>query len=146
MSVGEQPPPPRETRPGRLVAFTADLRADAFIRRAPCDGHAVFRAQQVAVLVGQDDRAILEAAMPFSAPFAGRQLMDEDRVGELGLFAAQDGLDGRVGDVADHALLRALGVDAEAAGGKPEVSFVVKDHGQEILFQRLAQRGLPPPP
>ena len=39
--------------------------------------------------------------------------MDEDRVGELGLFAAQDGLDGRVGDVADHALLRALGVDAK---------------------------------
>ena len=68
--------------------------------------------------------------------------MDEDRVGELGLFAAQDGLDGRMGDVADHALLRALGVDAEAAGGEPEVSFVVKDHGQEILLQRLAQRGL----
>lgn len=53
--------------------------------------------------------------MPFSAAFAGRQVMDEDRVGELGLFTAQDGLDGRVGDVADHALLRALGVDAEAA-------------------------------
>ena len=55
--------------------------------------------------------------------------MDEDRVGELGLFAAQDGLDGRMGDVADLALLRPLGVHAEAACVEPDVSFVVKDHG-----------------
>ena len=41
---------------------------------------------------------------------------------------------------AEHALLLPLGVDAEAARGKPEVSVVVKDHGKKILRQLLAER------
>ena len=45
-----------------------------------------------------------------------------------------------MGDVAEHALLLTLGIDAEAAGGKPEVSIVVKDHGKKILRQLLAKR------
>ena len=45
-----------------------------------------------------------------------------------------------MGDVAHHALLLALRVDAEAAGCKPEVAVVVKDHGKKILRQLLAER------
>ena len=45
-----------------------------------------------------------------------------------------------MGDVAEHALLLTLGIDAEAAGGKPEVAVVVKDHGKKILRQLLAER------
>ena len=47
-----------------------------------------------------------------------------------------------MGDVAEHALLLTLGIDAEAAGCKPEVSIVVKNHGQKILRQLLAERSL----
>ena len=39
-------------------------------------------------------------------------------------------------------LLLALGIDAEAAGGEPEVPVVVKYHGKKILRQLLAERGL----
>ena len=45
-----------------------------------------------------------------------------------------------MGDIAEHALLLTLGIDAEAAGGKPEVAVVVKDHGKKILRQLLAER------
>ena len=35
-----------------------------------------------------------------------------------------------------------LRIDSEAAGGEPKVSVVVKDHGQKILCQLFAERGL----
>ena len=47
-----------------------------------------------------------------------------------------------MGDIAENALLLALGIDAEAAGGEPEVPIVIKDHGKKILRQLLAERGL----
>ena len=47
-----------------------------------------------------------------------------------------------MGDIAENALLLALGIDAEAAGGEPEVPVVVKYHGKKILRQLLAERGL----
>ena len=45
-----------------------------------------------------------------------------------------------MGDIAENALLLALGIDAEA--GEPEVPVVVKYHGKKILRQLLAERGL----
>ena len=45
-------------------------------------------------------------------------------------------------DIAQHTLLLTLRVDAEAAGCKPEVSIVVKNHGQKILGQLLAKCSL----
>ena len=83
----------------------------------------------------------LEAAIPFSA-LAERQPVDEDGLRKVGLLSVQDRLNRRVGDVAEHALLLTLGIDAEAAGCKPEVAVVVKDHGQKILRQLLAERSL----
>ena len=47
-----------------------------------------------------------------------------------------------MGDVAENALLLALGVDAETARGEPEVSVVVEDHGKKVLRQLLAERSL----
>ena len=47
-----------------------------------------------------------------------------------------------MGNVAENALLLSFGIDSEAAGGEPKVSVVVKDHGQKILCQFFAERGL----
>ena len=47
-----------------------------------------------------------------------------------------------MGNVAENALLLPFGIDSEAAGGEPKVSIVVKDHGQKILCQFFAERGL----
>ena len=47
-----------------------------------------------------------------------------------------------MGDIAENTLLLALGIDAEAAGGEPEVPIVIKDHGKKILRQLFAERGL----
>ena len=47
-----------------------------------------------------------------------------------------------MGNIADNALLLALRINAEAAGCKPEVSIVVKNHGQKILGQLLAKCSL----
>ena len=59
---------------------------------------------------------------------------------KVGMLSVQDRLDRRVGDVAEHALLLALRINAEAARRKPEVAVVVKDHGKKILRQLLAER------
>ena len=66
--------------------------------------------------------------------------MDKDSLGKVCLLSVQDRLDRRTRDVAEHALLLTLGIDAEAAGCKPEVAVVVKDHGKKILRQLLAER------
>ncbi len=79
--------------------------------------------------------------MPFPRPRRG-QLVDEDGLRKVGLLAVQDCLDGRAGDVAETPCCSRSGVDAEAAGCEPEVSVVVKDHGQKILRQLLAERSL----
>ena len=47
-----------------------------------------------------------------------------------------------MGNVAENTLLLPLRIDSEAAGGEPKVSVVVKDHGQKILCQLFAERGL----
>ena len=133
---------PGKAAAGGLIPFAADLCADALIRRAPHDIHAVFRAQQIAVLVGQDDSAVAGRGDAVLRALAGRQLMDEDSLGKIRLFPVQDRVDCRTGDVADDTLLLAFRINAEAARGKPEVPVVVKDHGQKVLGQFLAERGL----
>ena len=133
---------PGKTAAGGLVVFAADLRADALIRCAPDSLDTVIGTQQIAVLVCQDDRAVLGGGNPVFRALAERQPVDEDGLRKVGLLSVQDCLDRRVGDVAEHALLLTLGIDAEAAGCKPEVSIVVKNHGQKILRQLLAERSL----
>ena len=133
---------PRKTAAGGLVAFTADLRADALIRRTPDSLDTVVGAQQIAILIGQNDRAVLGGGNAVLRALAGRQLVDENRLRQVGLLTVEDRFDCRVGDIAENALLLALGIDAEAAGGEPEVPVVVKYHGKKILRQLLAERGL----
>ena len=132
---------PGQTAAGGLVALLAHLRASAFIGRFPYDLHALVSAQQVAVLVGQDDRALAGGGDAVFRALAGRQIAHINGLGQINGFAVQDRVDGAAGDIAHHALLRALRIDAEAAGGEPQVALVVKHHGQKILPQRLAQRG-----
>ena len=65
--------------------------------------------------------------------------MDKDRLGKVCLLAVQNCINGGMGNIADNALLLALRINAEAARCKPEVSIVVKNHGQKILGQLLAK-------
>ena len=58
------------------------------------------------------------------------------------MFAVQNRFYRCVGNVAENTLLLSLRIDPEAAGGEPKVSVVVKDHGQKILCQLFAERGL----
>ena len=133
---------PCKTAAGGLIAFAAHLRADALIRCAPDSLDTVIGTQQIAVLVGQDDRTLLGGGDAVFCTLAGGQFVDKDRLGKVCLLAVQNCINGGMGNIADNALLLALRINAEAARCKPEVSIVVKNHGQKILRQLLAERSL----
>ena len=72
----------------------------------------------------------------------GKQVIHIHRFAQIRGLSLEDCLDGIGGNVAEGALLPPVGIDAEAAGGKPEVALIVKHHSQQLLIQCLAQRRL----
>ena len=73
---------------GGLIAFTADLCTNALIRRAPRNVHAIVGAQQIAVHIGQNDCAVTGSGDAVFCTLAGRQLIDENCLRKIRLFAS----------------------------------------------------------
>ena len=67
---------PGKTAAGGLVVFAADLSADALVQCAPDSLDTVIGTQQIAVLVCQDDRAVLGGGNAVLRALTERQPVD----------------------------------------------------------------------
>ena len=133
---------PGQAAAGGLVAGGAVLGTCAFIGGTPHLLNAAVGPQQVAIQIGQNHCAVLAGGDTVFHALAGDQRVDIYRLGQVCFAAAEDFVNGLPGDVAHGTQLLPVGVDAEAAGGKPEIPLIVEDHGQQILVQGLPQGSL----
>ena len=133
---------PCQTGSGDFRTFGTCLSAVALIRRAPDDLHPAIGTEQIAVQIGENHRSLGMGGNAVFCALAGKQVIHIHRFAQIRGLSLEDCLDGIGGNVAEGALLPPVGIDAEAAGGKPEVALIVKHHRQQLLIQGLAQRRL----
>ena len=69
---------PGKAAAGSLIAIMADLRTDTLIWRAPHNVHTFFRAQQIAVLVRQNDRTVFGGSNAVFCALAKGQPVNKD--------------------------------------------------------------------
>ena len=126
----------------RGCAFAAVLCAGALIGSAPHDLDPVVSAQHVAGKVCMDDGAVRARGNAVLGPLARFGQVHVYLLGQVDFVTCKNGVDCRGRNVAHGTLLPAVGIDAEAARHKPQVTLVVEHDGKQVLIDGDPEGGL----